>query len=339
MDTLPLTDLYTATLGSPPAHVERLDGAGSNRKYFRLTASDHTIPSLIGCIGTDPEENKCFVQLATQMEQRALPVPHVVAISNDARCYIQQDLGNRSLYDALSAGRQAGGHYQETEQQLLEQAVRLLADVQFRCADPSIYACFYPIKEMDARGVMFDLNYFKYCFLKLSGIEFNENLLQDDFEKLLSDLLSTPSNHIALQYRDYQARNLMLTAEHQLVLIDFQGARRGPIHYDLASFLWQASARYPQALRNHLTAVYMQAARHYTDINEADFIRRLHLFALFRTLQVLGAYGFRGLWEKKTYFINSIPLALDNLSVLLEQGICEPYPTLERVCRQLIQHS
>lgn len=182
---------------------------------------------------------------------------------------------------------------------------------------------------------MFDLNYFKYCFLKLKGVEFNEFKLQDDLEHLADDIYGGEQKTNTFLYRDFQARNVMLK-DGEPYLIDFQGGRKGPIYYDVASFLWQASAKYPDDLRNELIDVYLDALKPYLSISKYAFMQKLRQFVLFRILQVLGAYGYRGLWEKKDHFIKSIPPALSNLKTELSLGSCDAYPYLKEILNILV---
>ena len=188
---------------------------------------------------------------------------------------------------------------------------------------------------------MFDLNYFKYCFLKTTGTDFHELRLEYDFRQLAADLTSVQADTTTFLYRDFQARNVMLVPSdgepgaRRPFFIDFQGGRKGPIYYDLASFLWQASARYPDELRQRLLDVYYtEAARYMAMPTREEFDRRLRLFVLFRLMQVLGAYGFRGHFERKQHFINSIPPAIDSLRHLLAAGDF-PYPELMQVLHKL----
>ena len=181
---------------------------------------------------------------------------------------------------------------------------------------------------------MFDLNYFKYCFVKLTGIEFNEVKLQEDFQTLTVDIMSDCVNNFL--YRDFQSRNVIIK-DGIPRYIDYQGGRRGPIYYDVASFLWQASANYSDELREELIDTYLQAMAKYRTISREEFVRHLRKFVLFRTMQVLGAYGYRGLWEKKQYFINSIPQAIKNLDWLVKKGVINSYPYLKEVAEMLVK--
>ena len=270
-------------------------------------------------------------------EQRQLPVPHILAQSADGLRYLQTDLGSTSLFDAIRGGREAGGRYNQHEKQLLKATIRQLPNIQIRGARGLDWQNCYPQPEFDEDSVLFDLNYFKYCFLKPSGLDFHELKLEANFRLFAKDL--TSENIDSFLYRDFQARNVMLDAEGNPHFIDFQGGRRGPFYYDLASFLWQASARYSDKLRRELVAEYYDALKQYTEVPSLrHFVHRLSLFVLFRTLQVLGAYGFRGYFERKKHFLDSIPPAMDNLRALLKLGEqVFPYPYMMDMLRRLTE--
>ena len=233
-----LLDLYKQWRGEAPADVEKLPGAGSNRQYFRL--ADHDGRTVIGVVGTSRDEDHAFVYLAQHFHQRQLPVPEVLAVSDDELRYIQTDLGSVSLFDALKGGRDAGGRYNAHEKELLKRTIRELPNMQMRGARGLDWNNCYPQPEFDEESVLFDLNYFKYCFLKSTGLDFHELKLEANFHLFAKDLTS---EHIdSFLYRDFQARNVMLDAKGNPYFIDFQGGRKGPYYYVLASFLWQASA-------------------------------------------------------------------------------------------------
>ena len=333
-----LTELYIAFAGAAPKTVETITGSGSNRQYVRFTSPEGK--SLIGVIGTSLEENHAFCYLSGHFSLRELPVPRVLAVSADGLRYLQEDLGSRSLFDALSGGRAAGGHYSEAEKELLRRTIAELPALQIRGAEGLDFSNCYPQASMDEMNVHFDLNYFKYCFLKPSGVDFHEVRLEEDFRRFAHDLMQTdvPSEWVFL-YRDFQARNVMLDAAGHPHFIDFQGGRRGPIQYDLASFLWQASARYSEALREELIKIYLQNLHRFVEVDEARFRQRLRLFVLFRLLQVLGAYGYRGYFERKQHFLDSIPPALQNLRDILQQEEGCPYEYMREVLNQLAPDS
>ncbi len=336
-----LRNLYTQWKGVEPQKIEKLAQAGSNREYYRFTADDGS--TVIGCKGTSREENHAFISLARHFAKRRLPVPHVLIVSDDEMRYLQQDLGRISLFDAIKGGREAGGRYNSKEKELLRRTIIQLPNLQIRGARGLDFSVCYPQPKFDRDSVLFDLNYFKYCFLKATGLDFHELKLEANFRLLSKDLINggdgesgqvrtTPS----FLYRDFQARNVMLDSEGQPYFIDFQGGRRGPYYYDLASFLWQASAHYSDALRSELVGEYYHALQQYTEVpSYKTFNERLQLFVLFRTLQVLGAYGFRGYFERKEHFLGSIPAAIDNLKQLTRNNNF-PYPYLMDVLRRMV---
>ena len=320
---IPLFESYT---GQKPEQMQELPSSGSNRRYFRLQGGG---VSLMGVAGNNLEENRAFIYLARHFREKGLPVPEILAVSEDRMSYLQEDLGSDGLFDLVSAGRE-NGTYSEEETRLLCRAMEQLPRLQFLGAQGLDWnQCLY--KAFDGRMVDFDLNYFKYCFLKATGLEFNEERLQDDFERLKADLLLEDSD--TFMHRDFQTRNL-LVRDNVPWIIDFQGGRRGPIYYDVASFVWQARSHFPENTKKRLLDTYLAALRQFRQTDEAHFYSRLRLFVLFRTLQVLGAYGFRGYFERKAPFIASIPPAMDNLRSLLQTPFTD-YPYLNGLLEQL----
>ena len=329
-----LVQLYKQYAGKTPVSCEPLAQAGSNRKYFRLTADDGT--TCIGVIGTSKRENHSFLYLARHFKEKNLPVPEVYAVSEDESRYLQEDLGNTSLFSALQQGREANGNYNQEEVELIKRTIKILPHFQIRGNEGLDYTQLIAPTHFDVETVMFDLNYFKYCFLKLTNIDFNEFKLQHEFYSLADHLTQLMGNYF--MYRDFQARNVMLTQGSEPCFIDFQGGRKGPFYYDLASFLWQASAQYNDGLRAHLIEVYYQELKKWVAIDSfEEFKSNLNLFVLFRNLQVLGAYGFRGYIEEKSYFVRSIPFAINNLkALLLHEDLFKLYTYLKEVLEKLV---
>ncbi len=235
-----LINLYKQWAGEEPADVIKLAGQGSNRQYFRIIKQDGD--TVIGVIGTSRDEDHAFVYLANHFNLRQLPVPKILAVSDDELCYIQTDLGGTSLFDAIKGGREAGGRYNQKEKELLKKTIRELPNIQLRGARGLDWQNCYPQPEFDVDSVLFDLNYFKYCFLKPTDLDFHELKLEANFRLFAKDLTSEKMD--CFLYRDFQARNIMLDDKGNPYFIDFQGGRKGPFYYDLASFLWQASAKY-----------------------------------------------------------------------------------------------
>lgn len=306
-----LEDLFERYTGIRPESSQLLAGSGSNRRYFRLSGGGL---SLIGAEGTSSEENGTFIYLASHFRKKGISVPEVYAVSDDGMEYLQEDLGDLSLFDAVSHGRESG-RYSDEERSLLLNAISFLPDIQFRGAEGLDFSRCTPEPEFNRRLVMADLNYFKYCFLKTTGLEFNEASLEKDFESLASSLLS--EGFSSFMYRDFQARNVMLK-DSVPYFIDFQGGRKGPGYYDVASFVWQARAGYPDDFRQELVDAYVDALTRYVKVDRRHFDDKLMLFVLFRTLQVLGAYGYRGNFERKEHFLKSIPFAVANLRTVVD---------------------
>ena len=323
-----LKKLYRSYVGCNPQSVEEMPSSGSNRRYFRLLGN----PTLIGVSGESLEENRAFLYMAEHFKQKGLPVPAIYARSENGMFYLQEDLGDTLLFNAIEKGRQTS-LFSEEEKELLRKTMRLLPAIQFAGADGMDFSYCYPQAEFNSRSILWDLNYFKYCFLKATGLDFQEDRLEDDFQKM-SDVLLRSSSATFL-YRDFQSRNVMVK-DGEPWLIDFQGGRKGPIYYDVASFLWQAKANYPDELRQELLHEYIHALRKYKPVDEAYFHAQLRHFVLFRNMQVLGAYGFRGYFEKKPHFIQSVPYAIENLRQLLKEPYPE-YPYLTEVLKSLTE--
>lgn len=327
METTILNQLYNQATGHEPESIIELPSSGSNRRYFRINGKQ----SMVGALGTCVEENRAFLYLAKHFKEKGLPVPEVYACADDEMAYVQQDLGDTLLFNAIEKGR-ATSVFSEEERQLLIKTIRLLPDIQFAGAVGLDFNVCYPLPEFDARTILWDLNYFKYCFLKATGMEFLEDRLEDDFQAMVEVLMRSQSS--TFMYRDFQSRNVMIH-NGEPWFIDFQGGRKGPFYYDVASFLWQAKANYPESLRNELIKEYIDALRKYIPVDEAYFHEQLRHFVLFRTLQVLGAYGFRGYFEKKPHFIQSVPFAIENLRNLLNEPYPE-YPYLSEILHNLV---
>ncbi len=327
-----LEKLFFQVTGHSVNSANQLTPAGSNRVYYRLYDSENN--TLIGVEGTSVQENEAFFEISRHFFKQGLAVPQLIAVSDDKLVYLIQDLGDTSLFDYLSVDRNSG-EYSAQSVAMLEKVMMVLPDLQFKGAEGLDFSKCYPSESFDLRMVKWDLNYFKYCFFKAVGIEFNESLLEDDFDSLTDILLdSSDSFCTTFMYRDFQSRNVMIK-EGVPYFIDYQGGRKGPVEYDVASFLWQARAAYPSSLREHLVNVYLNALQKYRKTDRDTFLRRLDHFVLFRTLQVLGAYGFRGYFEHKAHFIQSIPAAMVNLRGLLEKPMPE-YPYLEELLHKLV---
>ena len=303
--------------------VVKLTGDGSNRSYYRMKAGD---VSLIGTVGVSVEENRAFFALSAQLAVRGIDVPVVMAISDDELCYVQNDLGDTNLYMRMKDARERGS-FNESECADLCRVMSLLPDIQYLGAEDFDFSICYPVAAFDRRSIFWDLNYFKYCFLKGVGLEFNETSLEEEFESLCAVLLTDDEN--TFMFRDFQSRNIMWH-DDKPCFIDFQGGRRGPIYYDVASFVGQARAKYTPEAVDCMIDAYLESLKRYRTVDKEQFMARLQYFRLFRLLQNLGAYGFRGLLERKKAFVESIPAALEQIIAVL-QPMQEQFPLLSEL--------
>ncbi len=295
---------------------------GSNRVYTR--EKDETGRSVIRVQGTNLEENRAFIYMARHFHALGLPVPELYWVSEDEMSYTQEDLGDTLLFDHLD------------DLSLLERAIRALAHIQVTGARDFDWSVCFPVPEMDERSIRWDLNYFKYCFLKGTKIEFSEPKLEDDFDTMVRVILAQPAD--TFLYRDCQSRNIMIK-DGQPYFIDFQGGRRGPTQYDVASLLWQAKANFAPEMREKMIEEYLDELKQIQPSLAEDAWRAaLPHFVLFRTLQVLGAYGYRGYFERKPHFLESIPLAIKNLKELFEtnEELKNQYPYLYAISNDLL---
>lgn len=316
-----LINLYKDFFGQEPARVKLLGGAASNRRYFRMWHGlEPDAGSVIGVIGENAKENHAFLALARHMYDEKLPVPRVFISSEDEMHYLQQDLGTESLYDIITKPERA-----DEAKNLLRKVLRDLPALQFKTAKNFDFKTDgFREPRFCGTTIRWDLNYFKYCFLKLTGYPMDELKLEADFEKLTTALLdcSDEDEKWGFLYRDFQSRNVMID-EGKPMFIDFQGGYEGPIYYDVASFLWQTRANYDPELRDELLTEYVDALQEFLPLSTRVFRHRLRVFVFFRLLQTLGTYGYRGLYEHKTMFQSPIRQALQAL-VNLSQKDSEP---------------
>lgn len=317
-----LKNLFISFFGSIPTSIDALPQAGSDRRYWRLAGSGH---SAIGTFGPDIGENRCFIGLAGAFKAAGIvAVPEIYAVAEDETHYLQEDLGSVSLFDLI---------HSEDAEGLIRETLDRLVSLQQTPEKKLEKECRY--RPFSKRQIFWDLNYFKYEYLKPSGITYDEERLEDDFELLASRLMDIYKEWPAFMMRDCQSRNVMMSSKGP-VFIDFQGGRRGPALYDAISFLWQARAGFSPDFRRKMLIHYANRYCREDDGKVSAFLSGTAELVLFRTLQVLGAYGFRGLVQQRAHFILSIPGALRNLRELLDDGNLDRYPELKKVSTLLI---
>ncbi len=324
-----LSKLFTRHFQAPPTGIIALPPSGSPRRYYRLSSGS---ASAIGTYNEDEQENRAFLAFSRHFRSKGLPVPEIYAEDLTQNIYLQEDLGEERLYDRLPA---PGAAFSKELESLYKRVVEQLARLQIVGGQGLDYSLCTPREVFDERAMMWDFNAFKYQFLKLSGVVFDEEALEEEGQQLVQFLAGAGAEHF--MFRDFQSRNIMLQ-EDQPCFIDYQGGRRGALQYDLASLLYQAKANIPDKIRESLLHHYLDAAAQYTEIDRPAFIRHYYGFVLLRTLQVLGAYGLRGLYERKAHFLQSIPFALQNLGQLLRDNPAGlQLPELQRVVHRLLQ--
>lgn len=306
-----IKELFHQWAGEEPAEMLSLSANGSNRRYWRLRGRKGTC---IAAYNADIRENEAFFYYSQALHEKGIRVPTVYAINSDRTCYLQQDLGDTTLYSYLYDKRRSGGGFDAEMLSLFKQVLDDLSAMQVagRSFD---FSKAYPRCSFDEQSIQWDLNYFKYYFLKLRYIPFDENLLEQDYHTLIDYLLSTDCSYFL--YRDFQSRNIMLH-DGNPYYIDFQGGRRGAAQYDVAALLYSAKSDLPEAIRQELLEHYVSCLKRRANIDSDDFKQHFYAYVLVRIMQAMGAYGYRGYFERKDYFINSVPLAINNLRLVTE---------------------
>lgn len=317
-------------LGRCPERVALLPASGSARKYYRIFVGRD---SYIGTYHLNAEENDLFVSFSRHFAEKGLHVPEVYGVSEDHLSYIQEDLGDRMLLDAVREARQEGG-LNEGQLELYRKALAELVRFQILGNEGLDYAHCRPRPVFDRRCMLWDLNYFKYCFLRLAGVGCSEERLENDFEALTERLCRVEAR--TFMFRDFQSRNIMVR-EGEVWFIDYQGGRRGALPYDVASLLYDPAAGIPDGQREELLEFYMAELGRFRPVDSELFREDYYPFVLIRLLQAMGAFGLRGLYERKRHFIDSIRPGLQNIVSLFQPGKLGPaYPEIRRTAEALL---
>lgn len=306
-----LLELAQQYLQSASISLQKLPQSGSSRQYYRITTN--SLPSIIGVFNEDLKENEAFFAFTETFYKSQLPVPKILAISTDRYYYLLQDLGDETLYSFLTEQRKQN-RWTPVLTQAYRKVLDLLPQIQLIGKKHIDFSKCYPRFAFDRQSMQWDLNYFKYFFLKLANIPFDEQLLENDFDTLINYLLQTPSDFFL--YRDFQSRNIMMQ-NGNIYFIDYQGGRKGALHYDIASLLYDGKADIPEQIREELLDYYLEKLSQEITIDKNIFKKQFYAFVLIRILQAMGAYGFRGYYEKKPHFLLSIPFAIKNIRYLI----------------------
>ncbi|HXR33743.1 MAG TPA: RNase adapter RapZ [Verrucomicrobiae bacterium] len=307
-----LKKLFEQHFHVPPARIQPVQGdfGASGRKIIRLANEKD---SAIGILYGVREENVAFLEFSRHFRKHGLPVPEIYAEDLDRGAYLEEDLGDTTLFEFLSKNRD-GANIAAPVVEVYRKVVAVLPRFQVEAGRDLNYSSSYPCASFDRQSIAWDLNYFKYYFLRLAGIPFSEQRLENDFSRLTDFLLSAPRDYFL--YRDFQSRNIMLR-DGQPFFLDYQGGRKGALQYDIASLLFDAKADLPPELRQQLLNEYLDRLGGFLDLDRDAFLHFYYAYVYVRLLQALGAYGFRGFYERKTHFLQSVPFALKNLRWLL----------------------
>jgi aminoglycoside/choline kinase family phosphotransferase len=311
-----LKRLFEQHFHSPVERVQPLQGqlGGSGRKIIRLSSEKL---SAIGILYDVRDENVAFLEFSRHFRRRGLPVPEIYAEDLSHGAYLEEDFGSTTLFEFLSDHRN-GGTIAPEAVEAYRKVVALLPRFQVEAGRDLNYKVCYPRASFDRQSIAWDLNYFKYYFLRLAGIPFNEQALERDFSRLTKLLLSASRDYFL--YRDFQSRNIMLRKslnEDQPFFLDYQGGRKGALQYDIASLLYDAKADLPPDLRQQLLDHYLDSLSGFLDLDRSAFMQYYYAYVYVRIMQALGAYGFRGFYERKEHFLQSVPYALKNIRWLL----------------------
>src|SRR6202047_3193632 len=307
-----LKNLFEQRFHLPVERLQPLQGqlGGSGRRIIRLTGGD---TSAIGILYDVREENSAFLVFSRHLRRHGLPVPEIYGEDLDHGAYLEEDLGDTSLFEFLSKHR-SGDRIDPAVIEAYRKVIATLPRFQVEAGRDLNYKVCYPRGSFDRQSISWDLNYFKYYFLRLAGIPFSEQALEDDFRNLTKFLLSAGRDYFL--YRDFQSRNIMLR-RGQPFFLDYQGGRKGALQYDVASLLYDAKADLPPELRGQLLDLYIEKVGGFIELDREAFLHHYYSYVYVRILQALGAYGFRGFYERKAHFLQSVPYALKNLRWLL----------------------
>ncbi len=307
-----LKKLFERHFQTPVVRMQPLQGhlGASGRMIVRLVGENR---SAIGILYPVREENVAFLEFSRHFRRYGLPVPEIYAEDLSHGAYLEEDLGNTTLFEFLSENRE-GETIAPQAVEAYRKAAAMLPRFQVEAGRDLNYKVCYPRASFDRQSIAWDLNYFKYYFLRLAGVPFNEQALEDDFGRLTKFLLTADRDYFL--YRDFQSRNIMLR-EGQPFFVDYQGGRKGALQYDIASLLYDSKADLPPELRQQLLDHYLDRLAGFMALDRAVFMRHYYAYVYVRIMQALGAYGFRGFYERKAHFLQSVPYALKNLRWLL----------------------
>lgn len=308
-----IKQLFEKKFGVAPESITALPQSGSERVYYRVKSNDI---SVIGAFNSDIKENEAFFAFTETFCKHGVNVPELLAVDGNRKHYLVTDLGNETLFDRIKTI----GNNRDDKLNIIKRVLLDLVKFQTSTFNDIDFSLCYPRSSFDKQSILWDLNYFKYCFLKLADIAFDEQLLENDFITLSDKLVSVPQN--CFMIRDFQSRNIMINND-KIYFIDYQGGRKGPLQYDVASLLYSPKTALSSEDRDAMLQFYVDNLEQLSSDDGKKFIDTYYDFVLIRILQALGAYGYRGLFQRKANFKSSIHVAIDNLSDLSKRGLID----------------
>jgi len=321
-----IDSLYKSIFGNSPYIVENLPPSGSHRKYYRLIINENE--SIIAVSNDDYRENKAFIEFSNHFISKGISVPKILAEDLENGVYLQEDLGKDDLLYYIEKDN---WDFSEELISLYKKVIDNLVKIQIVGNEGIDYSYSFPREKFDRQSILWDLNYFKYSWCRLANIPFDEDLLEKDFTFLLDYVSEDDMKYF--MFRDFQSRNILIH-KGEPFFIDFQGGRKGALQYDIASLLFDAIAEIPENIRESLLSYYISSLNKYIEFDNDRFIKSYYAYSLIRLLQAMGAFGLRGLYEKKQHFIDSIKPGLSNLMYIFKKidkdlYLPELYKTIE----------
>lgn len=317
-----IIQLFNSCTNDQVQSIDFLGTTASNRSYYRLFGK---YKKKIGVYHNNISENKAFISFSEHFRNLRIHVPLIYAKDLSKNIYLIEDLGDHALFDLLNDTNIAIPYYKKALSELIVLQTKALKGTDLSLCTPRA--------SLDYQSLLWDLNYFKYYFLKIKNILFDEQKLEDDFQKFIKYLLEADQNYFI--HRDFQSRNILIH-DGKSFLIDYQGGRKGPLQYDVVSLLFQVKAQLSDDIKDELLNFYLEELSQTISLNKKHFLKYYYPYALMRLMQVMGAYGYRGLYEKKSHFIESIPYAIKVLrSVLLKINVSEDFPELFRCLKEI----
>ena len=327
-----LVSSFRKVTGCAPTCITRLRSHASERRIYRLISRDL---SIIGIINPSKSENDTFVSFAHHLTRKALPIPHIYLYIPEEHLYLEEDLGDETLFDVLAAERiRTGESFPAYAEELYKQSLEYLTRFQVECSKDFDFSLCHPERQLVPGSFTRDCSSFATNLVAKLLPSFDITRLAADFATLIA-YLEVPQSSF-LVHRDFQSRNIMIR-ENNPYFIDFQGGCKGPLQYDVVSLLYQSSTQLSPETRRNLLQHYSSVIKKLITLEASLFDSYYSGFIISRMLEVLGVYGRQGLGTGKEYFTKSIPIALTTLAQeLVSPQLALKLPALRSCVERLL---